>query len=247
MKGGVIEKIRAAGGEIYGVTSEPQRLADQAREHWKLDFGTVGDPHQEISRICSERGWLTLYAQDSLEFLQRGASWKVEHPKGFFQPGVLALTREGRILYRWRSVPSPKNLNGTLCRPTAGHVCEKIEQALLAGTDVGDAAHDEDPEIDQRSIPLPIFIALVLANGWFVGARSFAYSPDGPTTPRRFAIAALRLACFVLAWIAAAAWLPPAPVALAFVAWAAWVARDVHRTLGPLREHRELAAEAGSR
>ncbi len=242
MKGGVIEKIRAAGGELYAISSEPQHLADQAREHWELTFETVGDPHQEISQVCSERGWLTLYAQDNLEFLQRGASWKVEHPKGFFQPGVLALTQRSRVLYRWRSVPSAANLNGTVCRPTAQYVCEKLEQALRAGADAADAAHDDHPEIDQKSIPTPLFLAAVLANGWFLRVKSFAYSPGVPPIQIRFGIAAFRFAVFVFAWVVAAVWLPPLPVALAFAAWAAWVVRDVRRTFGPLREHRELAA-----
>jgi hypothetical protein len=240
MRGGVLDAIRVAGGEVYGVSSEPQRLADQAREHWGLDFETVGDPHQEISQTCSERGWLTLFAQDSIEFLQRGATWKVEHPKGFFQPGVLALTQQGRVLYRWRSVPSSKNLNGTLSRPTASYVRDRIEQALRGGEAAGDAAHDDDPEIDQKPIPLPLFVGLVLANGWFVGPRSFAYSPGGPTLEKRFAIAGVRLLLFILAWIAAAVWLPSVPVVLAFAAWTAWVARDIRRTIVPLRRSREL-------
>jgi hypothetical protein len=104
MREGVVEKIRAAGGEVYAITSEPQHLADQAHEHWDLDFENVGDPHQEISRTCSERGWLTLYAnRGDLEFLQRGADWEVEHPKGYFQPGVLALTNAGRVKARSRA------------------------------------------------------------------------------------------------------------------------------------------------
>ena len=83
---------------MYAVTSEPQRLADQAHEHWELNFENIGDPHQEISKACSEQGWLTLYAnRGSLEFLQSGADWEIEHPKGFFQPGVLALTKDQRF------------------------------------------------------------------------------------------------------------------------------------------------------
>jgi hypothetical protein len=134
MDQGIVEKVRAAGGEIYAITSEPQHLADQAHEHWELDFENVGDPHQEISKTCSERGWLTLYAnRGDLEFLQRGADWEVEHPKGYFQPGVLALTNAGRVLYRWRSLPSAENLNGTLARPTARHAWCAIETSLAAG------------------------------------------------------------------------------------------------------------------
>ena len=159
MEEGVVDKIRAAGGEVYAVTSEPQRLADQAHEHWALNFENIGDPHQEISKICSERGWLTLYAnRGSLEFLQSGVDWEIEHPKGFFQPGVLALTRERRVLYRWRSVPSSENLNGTAMRPTPTHVWENTERSLMAGGSAGDALHDDSPVVDQR--PPPEFFLL---------------------------------------------------------------------------------------
>ena len=131
--------------EIYAVSSEPQYLADQAHSHWALNFDNVGDPHQEISKTCSDRKWLTLYAnRGDLTFLQRGADWTVEHPKGYFQPGVLALTKEGRILYRWRSIPSDANLNGTTARPTALHAWQ-IEQSL--------AKDDEAPDAPLMTIP----------------------------------------------------------------------------------------------
>ncbi len=242
MKEGVVENVRAAGGEIYGITSEPQHLADQAREHWELSFESVGDPHQEISRVCSQRDWLTLFAADRLEFIQRGAKWKVEHPKGFFQPGVLAVTRERRILYRWRSVPSAENLNGTLSRPTATHVGENIERALAAGEAAGDAAHDDNPVMGLPPIPFPLFLACVLANGWFVRVKSFAYSPGVAGIRTRFATAAFRFVLFALAWISAFAWLPTVPVLLVLLAWVVWVGRDIRRVFGPLRTSRELTA-----
>ena len=45
------------------------------------------------------------------------ADW-VSHPKGYFQPGVLALSREGRVLYRWRCRPTRQNVGGASGRPT---------------------------------------------------------------------------------------------------------------------------------
>lgn len=225
MNEGVVAKIRAAGGEVYGVTSEPQSLADQARTEWGLLFDTIGDPHQEISRACRERGWLELHVSRDYEFIQRGASWKVQHPKGYFQPGVLAVTRESRLLYRWRSVPSRKNLFGTLSRPTAEYVWEQVEAALEAD-DKGDAALDEAPVVDSGPPPLPLFFALVLANGWFVRVRAMAFEPGMRNPYGKVRRAMLRLVAFVTAWVLAFAFLPTLPVALVLAAWGIFVARE---------------------
>ena len=177
-------------------------MADQANKHWELDFENIGDPHQEISKTCSERGWLTLYAnRGDLEFLQRGADWDIEHPKGFFQPGVLALTNESRVLYRWRSVPSHENLNGTRRRPTARHVWDHIEGSLAAGDAVGDALHDDNPETDGAPPPRIVFFAALIANGWFLRAKSFMYSPGAEPIPSRFKAVFLRWIPFLLFWV----------------------------------------------
>ena len=244
MNEGVTLKIRAAGGEIYAITSEPQYLADQARVHWELDFENVGDPHQEISRTCSERGWLTLYAnKGDLEFLQRGADWKVEHPKGYFQPGVLAITNAERVLYRWRSIPSAENLNGTLARPTPQHAWGAIESSLAAGDTAGDAAHDDDPAIDQSPPPRILFLAALIANGWFVGVTSFAFSPGVESVPSRFSAAMLRWLLFLAVWVVSLVFLPTVLVGLAFAGWVAWIARDIRRVLGGLEAQEELVAD----
>jgi hypothetical protein len=244
MHEGVVEQIRAAGGEVYAITSEPQYLADQAHLHWELDFENVGDPHQEISRTCSERGWLTLYAnKGDLEFLQRGADWKVEHPKGYFQPGVLAITNAERVLYRWRSIPSAENMNGTLARPTPQHAWGAIESSLAAGDTAGDAAHDDDPAIDQSPPPRIFFLAALIANGWFMGVTSFAFSPGVGSVPSRFAAAMLRWLLFLTAWAVALAFLPTVRVGLAFAGWGAWIARDIRRVLGGLDAQEELVAD----
>lgn len=244
MNEGVVEKIRAAGGEVYAITSEPQHLADQAHEHWQLNFDNVGDPHQEISRTCSARGLLTLYAnRGDLEFLQRGAKWQVEHPKGYFQPGVLALTKEGRVLYRWRSIPSEENLNGTLARPTASHAWQAIEKSLEAGDAAGDATLDDDPVVDSRPPPRALFIALLIANGWFKGVRAMAYSPGVKMGPSRFAGIISRWIPFLVIWAIALMLLPAVLVGLAFAGWAAWIARDVNKTMGKFDAQAELVPD----
>ena len=46
----MVADIRAAGGEVYGITSEPNSLAIEAEEAWKMTIPVVGDPHHEIRR-----------------------------------------------------------------------------------------------------------------------------------------------------------------------------------------------------
>jgi len=241
---GVVDKIRAAGGEVFAITSEPQHLADQANAHWELNFDNIGDPHQEIPRVCDERGWLTLYAsKGDTTFLQRGADWTVEHPKGFFQPGVLALDNGQRILYRWRSIPSDKNLNGTVARPTPEHVWRRVEEALGPGGPISDAALDENPEIDAPPPPRWLFIAALVANAWFLGVKSFVYSPGAESTPKRFAKAFRRWPFFIALWIVAFVFLPTIWVGVAAVGWAAWIARDISTTLNAMDVQVEINSD----
>ncbi len=222
------DKVRAAGGEIYAVSSEPQALSDRARESWGLDFETVGDPHQEISGGISRRGWLSLIVNPELEFLQRSAGkardWEPTHPKGYFQPGVLALTSDGRVLYRWRSIPTHQNVGGAMERPTAEHVWQRVEAALASDADVGDAPLDADPALDGRGFPWILFVPLLISNGRFLDGRGFGNPKDIPK-------AALRLLVFIAAWIAAFILLPTLPVAIALGAWAAYITPRV-RWLG---------------
>ena len=223
------EKIRAAGGEIYAISSEPQTLSDRAWGEWKLDFETVGDPHQEIVDGVRDRGWLDLFVNPELDFLIQSSAGRADftpsHPKGFLQPGVLVLTAEGRVLYRWRGVPTHSNMGGATERPTPEHVWARIEDGLAASPEAGDAVPDEAPPLDSRGVPWPLFCSLLIANGWVLTGRGF-----GGGLPQAM-MAALRLLGFLAAWISAFSFLPTLPVAVALGAWAAFIAPKV-RWLG---------------
>jgi hypothetical protein len=220
----IINQIRAAGGEVYGVTSEPQRLADRAQVDWELGFECVGDPHQEISETARDRGWLEIFVQTRLDFLKRSSpGFDPTHPKGYFQPGVLVLSREGRVLYRWRSVPSHQNLGGAVVRPTAEHVWSSVQAALAEVPEGADVGYDADPHMDSPNAPWPLFVSLLIANGWFLRPLAFAQTKNGPTPTQRIKIAGIRLGIFAALWIAAFALLPTLPVAVVLVAWTAWI------------------------
>jgi hypothetical protein len=245
-KAGVVQKIRDAGGEIYAITSEPQTLASRAQEEWGFGFEAVGDPHHEISGTCRERGWLELFVNPRLGLLEQSArsdlGWEPSHPKGYFQPGVIALAADGRVLYRWRGVPTHKNMGGATERPAAAHVWSQVERALAEPGP--DAALDADPPLDSRGIPWPLFASLLVANGWFVKPRGFPLQERGPSPRQRVVRAGLRALGFAAAWVAAFAWLPTLPVAVALAAWVAWITPKV-RFLNA--EFQDVSGESGVR
>ena len=225
-----MDEIRSAGGEIYAITSEPQRLASMAQDVWELSFETVGDPHHEISDACRSRGWLELYVNQDVALMSRDESSIYSHPKGYFQPGVLSLDSEGRVLYRWRGTPTRKNMGGATERPTANHVFDNVSRALAAAPASGeraDAELDTKPRLDSRGIPWPLFMSLLVANGWFIKPKPFSFLREGPPVKQRARRALLRVPLFIAAWVVAFALLPSLWVGIALIAWAAWLTPQI--------------------
>lgn len=226
-KEGVVQAIRDAGGQVYAITSEPQALARNAQDEWATGMEHVGDPHQEILGACVERGWLSLFSADFGDLGGALPDW-VSHPGGgYFQPGVLAVRSEGRVLYRWRSRPSRTNIGGAIARPKPDYVWKNVEAALREPAEAPNVPLDEKPELDANPAPWPLFVMLLLANGWFLQPVPFNYRPGEDTVPKRIRNAMLRLAGFVAVWIAAGLLLPIWIVVLAFAGWVAKVAPGI--------------------
>lgn len=159
---------------------------------------------------------------------------------------MLVVNQSSEILYRWRSVPSEKNLNGTVARPTPKHVWNAIEQVLTTGTQGVHAPLDENPEIDAPPPPKLVFIAALVANAWFLGVKSFAYSPGADSTPKRFAQAFKRWPIFIALWVLAFVLLPAIWVSAAAALWIAWIAYDVRATLDAMDVQVEIKAAGPS-
>ena len=244
-KEGVAQAVREAGGEIYAITSEPHTLARNAQDDWQTGLIHVGDPHQEISGACADRGWLSLFTNPlGAGFEEKSVAPWISHPKGHFQPGVLALSEAGRVLYRWRCRPDRSNVGGAIARPTAGHVWRRVRAALREPADTPDVALDTEPELDSPPVPWPLFLLLLLANGWFLGPAFFDQRPGEDTVPKRQRKALLRIPLFFAAWIVAGFLLPLWVVALAFAGWVASVApaiRRVHERFQNVGPHEEPA------
>jgi hypothetical protein len=235
---GVVEEIRAAGGEIFAVTSEPQSLATEAREAWVLEFETVGDPHHEIFDQCRNNDWLDLYIGDGAE-PARGRSW-ASHPNGFFQPGILALTRDRRVLYRWRSRPTHKNRGGATSRATPTHVWSQIQHGLVSESD---ARWDTDPELDSPDAFWPLFVAQLFAHGWFIRPKRFPLGRLEDERSTRPSAMRPRLIAFSAAWALGLLLLPTRLVLLALAGYLAAIAPAIRRTN---REFQSIPADETS-
>ena len=216
-KSGVLDEIRAAGGEVIAITSEPHSLALEAEEAWEIGFPAVGDPHHEIRKVCAERGWLDVFYNEDYGHL-RERTW-ASHPNGYYQPAVLAVTRDGRVLYRWRCVPKYSNMSGAGARPEARYTWEKI-QAALANEGAGDAQPDRAPKMGADDLSWPHFLLILLAHGWFLRPRAFPLARD--TDPRRVSPGKMmrRVYAFIGLWLVALVLLPLPWVGIAALAWA---------------------------
>ena len=135
-------------------------------------------------------------------------------------------------------------LNGTV--EPAGARLNAIEQALKTGSQGVHAPLDENPEIDAPPPPKLVFIAALVANAWFLGVKSFAYSPGAEATPKRFAKAFKRWPLFIALWVLAFVFLPAAWVSGAAVLWAAWIGYDVRATLDAMDVQVEIKAANAS-
>jgi peroxiredoxin len=210
VKSGVLDEIHQVGGEVFGVSSEPQTLATEAKEEWEIQFPVVGDPHHEIRKVCSERGWLDVfYNEDSGHLRER--KW-ASHPNGYYQPAVVAVHRSGRVLYRWRCVPKFSNMNGAGARPEPVYTWQKIKESLL---NEDEAVLDTNPEMGSKEVGWFTFMLMLTAHGWFIRPKAFPLSREGDKesanpkqmTPRIFGFAVLWLFLLVvlpLEWFGAA-------------------------------------------
>ena len=227
-----MDEIRAAGGEVYGITSEPHSLASEAEEAWQMTIPVIGDPHHEIRQDLKNRGWLDVFYNRDFGHLRK-REW-ADHPNGYFQPAVLAADKNQRVLYRWRCVPKYSNMSGAGARPDARYTWDKIKAQQA---DKGDALPDIAPKLGAPDLSWFQFLLILSAHGWFVRPRAFPLLRDGgkdQVTPKD---AMRRAYIFIAIWMIALVALPSVWVGVAALAWLAGF------TPGLIEIHRQFQNE----
>jgi hypothetical protein len=189
-------------------------LAQEAEEAWELSFPIIGDPHHDIRKNLSKRGWLDVFFNTDDGHL-RNRSW-ASHPNGYYQPAVIAVNKSHRVLYRWRCVPKYQNMSGAGARPEAKYTFDKISEAK-DGT--SDAVLDRKPVMGASELNWFQFLLILTAHGWFLRPKAFPLLRDGSkdvVTPTQ---AMRRVWIFVGLWLASLIVFPVQYVCIAFAAW----------------------------
>ena len=228
----MIDEIQAAGGQVFGITSEPQSLAVEAEDSWELTFPIIGDPHHEIREQCKNRGWLDVFYNQDYGHL-RTRAW-ASHPKGYYQPGVLALHKSEQVLYRWRCVPKFSNMSGAGARPEAIYTWDQIKEGMQTKED---AALDQNPVMGAKDLSWFRFLLIMTAHGWFIRPRAFPLKRDGDKDRVSPSAVMSRVYGFLGLWVIMLVFLPLAWVGVAALAWA------IAFTPGLIEIHRQFQNE----
>lgn len=120
-------------------------------------------------------------------------------------------------------MPTRANIGGAAERPTATYVSQKVAESLELTASYEDAQLDEKPELDSKGRPFPVFVALLLANGWFIRPVPFLLTNSKLTALQRIKRAVRRIPIFLTFWIAAFLILPTSWVATAAIAYGIWL------------------------
>lgn len=179
-----------------------------------MDISVIGDPHHEIRKELKARGWINVFHNPDYGHL-RDRGW-ASHPNGYYQPAVIGINSDGRILYRWRCVPKYSNMSGAGARPDAEYTWSKL-QAGMALQD--DAPLDRSPELGTEQLSWFRFLLILTAHGWFIRPKAFPLLRDGGKDSVSPTDAMRRWYVFLGLWLLALIVLPATWLAAATAAW----------------------------
>lgn len=238
-----LAQVRAAGGEIVGLTSMAQADADRAAESWGIGFPLLADPSCTLVDLLNERGWIASVVERGADFTASDGLFSTailgsgQYAVGMLQPGVVALRGEvavvtaepsgppPQVLLTWGSVPGPKNINGAAGRLPARAAWRAVELSLSGDFSLARPAVDRDGP----SVPWQLFWLLLMARGNFVQPQFFTMDVEtagdvskGGRSLKGMMQGAMAKAAVALSLTAAGLWRAPKPTAGALAAYTAY-------------------------
>lgn len=107
-------EIRAAGGQVFVFSSEPQDYVDAAKRKWGLPgLQMFGDTHSSLARHLRSAGLCAVHVSHPTD-----DAWTGGHPfmryytNGIAQPAVVVVDAEGKPLYAQATRPALANGGG---------------------------------------------------------------------------------------------------------------------------------------
>ena len=243
----MLARVRAAGGEIIGVTSMAQADADKAAKSWGIAYPLLADPSCTLVDLMNARGWITSVVERSEELTAPGgalAAYTGQYAVGMLQPGVLALRGpvtapasstavaplpQPQVLVTWGSVPSEQNVNGARGRLPAQAAWRAIEKSLEGDFSQAKPPTVQTPAHDGPAVNTAVFWFLLMARGNFVRPNLFVMDLEtagdgslGGRTLKHMLREALGKAAVAVVLTATGLWRAPVPTASALAAYAAY-------------------------
>eukprot|EP01006_Ploeotia_vitrea_P020977 TRINITY_DN53306_c0_g1_i1.p1 TRINITY_DN53306_c0_g1~~TRINITY_DN53306_c0_g1_i1.p1 ORF type:complete len:222 (-),score=29.38 TRINITY_DN53306_c0_g1_i1:489-1154(-) len=181
---------------MFGIVGVPQDEATETgKNKWRLDFDLIGDPQHQTVQYLSEKNILhistTTPNEEWYALARSGAGDFKTFEKGIIQPAILAITKSGRVLFRWSCVPDASNAQGGMGRPTPDHVWKEIQAALNKSED---APHDHKNYGPACPPAFPFFL-LMMAHGNFIKLKAFTGTrgQEGTWIYKKIAVSAIKL------------------------------------------------------
>lgn len=116
-----LDKIRALGGDVIGITSQ---AGNQSQQSLALNFNVIVD---EKNSQANQYGIvITPKAESPLKDVHG------VYPHGMVQPGVIIEDAAGNVLYKWAIIPAEMNFGGATDRPQVNDILIVLED-ILAG------------------------------------------------------------------------------------------------------------------
>ena len=137
LNGEFLQKVRAAGGELIGVTSQSAGAVASFAGDQGLAYRIVSEPANQLAK--AHRVAITPKAETPL------AEVPGEYVEGMAQPAVVAFDGAGRELFHWAIDPSTMNLGGASDRPLPADIWPVLGAALAGETKALEGTTKLDP------------------------------------------------------------------------------------------------------
>eukprot|EP01062_Namystynia_karyoxenos_P067595 TRINITY_DN61592_c0_g1_i1.p3 TRINITY_DN61592_c0_g1~~TRINITY_DN61592_c0_g1_i1.p3 ORF type:complete len:168 (+),score=45.82 TRINITY_DN61592_c0_g1_i1:257-760(+) len=146
--------MRAAGVDLYGLTSEPQEVVDATAKEWELDFPLIGRLTNELPRHLASTGVVPVVVTMPDEVHHPKLGDRKRYPHGAVQPALFFVRHSDRaVVFRWAIQPATMNMGGAKDRPQVPAVWQAVRSAL-------DAPAEKLP-IDAASLPTSGFCSML--------------------------------------------------------------------------------------